>query len=242
MTDVGEPGEAVSKIRSAAARPKRWFDREGTEFGRGIGFFDAIYGFAITLLIANLDLPPAEAWVSIEALLGSGLGDQLLAFGISFVVIAVFWKANANLMSRFRGIDSPVIVANLLSAGLVVMLPFTTQGISEAGLSDLPLPTALYAVNVALVIVAGQLVFEVGAARGLLADPSPARVRWAWRVDALAQVAVFAVSIPVAYLAGADWGRATWIALAVVSPLTGRWAARVADRARIRDDWVVERE
>ena len=213
-------------------KPKRWFDREGTEFGRGIGFFDAIYGFAITLLISNLDLPPAEAWASVDTLLNSGLGDQLLAFGISFVVIAVFWKSNANLMSRFRGIDSPVIVANLLSAGLVVMLPFTTQGISEAGLSDLPLPTALYAVNVALAILAGQLVFEVGAARSLLVDPASPGVRWAWRADALAQVAVFAASIPVAYLAGADWGRATWLALVVISPLTGRWAARVAEGAK----------
>lgn len=207
-----------------------WFDREGSEFGRGIGFFDAIYGFAITLLIANVDLPPAEAWRSLGALLDSGLGDQLLAFAISFAVIAVFWKSNANLMARFRGIDGPVIAANLLSAGIVVLLPFTTQGISDAEVSELPLPTALYALNVALVILSEQLIFEVGRARGLLVDQPSARVSWAWRVDSLAQVAVFAVSIPVAYVVGAGWGRTVWVALLVVAPLTGRWVARVSAR------------
>ena len=214
-----------------------WFDREGSEFGRGIGFFDAIYGFAITLLIANVDLPPAEAWQSLGALLDSGLGDQLLAFAISFAVIAVFWKSNANLMARFRGIDGPVIAANLLSAGIVVLLPFTTQGISDAEVSELPLPTALYAVNVALVILSEQLIFEVGRARGLLVDQPSTRVSWAWRVDSLAQVAVFAASIPVAYVAGAGWGRTVWVALVVVSPLTGRWVARISEREaeRIRE-------
>ncbi len=205
---------------------QRWFGREGAEFGRGIGFFDALYGFAITLLIANLDAPPAEAWRSIGALLGSGLGDQLLGFAISFVVIAAFWKGNADLMAQFRGIDGAVISANLLSAGLVVLIPFTTQGISDPHVSSLPLPTALYAVNVALVLLAQHAVFEVGCARGLLDRECSRRELGALRVDALAQAGVFFASIPLAYLVGPSWAWTSWLILLLVSPLTGRRVLR----------------
>lgn len=214
---------------------QRWFERDGIEFGRGIGFFDAIYAFAITLLVTNLDVPPAEAWRSPSALFGSGLGDQLLGFVISFVVIAAFWRGNASLMSQFRGIDGSVIAANLLSVGLVVLLPFTTQGISESQLSDLPLPTAIYAVNVAAALIALHLVREVGQWRGLLQVPGTVREVWAWRIDLLVQVAVFVVSIPIAFFAGSQWAWMTWALLIIVAPLSGRRVERLRSMSAVTD-------
>lgn len=209
------------------------FERQGPEFDRGLGFFDAIYGFAITLLIANVDLPPAEAWQSPATLLDHGLDDQLLGFAISFIVIAVFWKRNTELLGGFTAIDGPVIAANLVTAALIVLLPFTTQSISDPQISELPLPVALYAANVALAIVSLSAMLEVGRARGLLADDvASAAARWAERVDVLAKIAVFAVSIPVAYLASADWGMFVWLSLLVVAPVTGRWSDRIAENAQ----------
>lgn len=208
-------------------RQKR-FGREGAEFGRGLGFLDAIYGFAITLLVTNIDLPPSEAWSSLSTLLDQGLGTQLLGFAISFVVIAVFWRYNTELLSRFAGIDQGVITANLTAAGLIVLLPFTTQGISER--SDHPLAVALYATNVALAILAQALTLEVGRSRGLLVrEMNPAQLR-AERIDTLAKVAVFGISIPIAYLVGPSWGMTFWLVLVVIGPLTGRWSARLAER------------
>src|SRR5690606_9997728 len=101
-----------------------FFGREGAEFGRGLGFLDAIYGFAITLLVANIDLPPSDAWRDASALLDSGIGTQLLGFLISFVVIALFWRNNTALLAGFRGIDGAVIAANLVLACLIVLIPF----------------------------------------------------------------------------------------------------------------------
>lgn len=211
-----------------------WFyGREGAEFGRGLGFFDAIYGFAITLLIANIELPPAEAWGSLSALLDSGLGPQLLGFVISFVVIAAFWRHNTELISRFSGIDSRLITVNLVSVGLIVLLPFTTQGISEPELADYPLPVALYAANVALAIASQSVMYEVGRAQGLLRAVDPPAVVRADRIDAAAKILVFVVSMPVAYLWGPNWGMLTWLLLIVVGPALGRWGARVRARAEV---------
>lgn len=211
---------------------QRRFAREGAEFGRGLGFLDAIYGFAITLLVTNIELPPAADWSDLSSLLSNGLGWQLVGFIISFVVIATFWRHNTVLLSRFSAIDGAIITANLVAVGLVVLLPFTTQGISDPELSDLPLPVALYAVNVMLAMLGQTAILEVGRRRGLIdVDAGPATVR-AQRVDVAAKIVVFIASIPVAYLVGPVWGMMTWWLLAVVGPLTGRWYEKVAARER----------
>lgn len=212
---------------SEKRRPLRLFARDHAEFDRGLGFFDAIYGFAITLLVANIDIPPAEAWQSLATLLSHGLMDQLFGFAISFIVIAVFWLRNTELLGRFTGLDGPVIVMNLVTTFFIVLLPFTTQGISDSELNDLPLPTALYAANVALAMLSLAIMTEVGRARGLAPSLSRSQHLREW-VDIGAKVGVFVVSIPVAYVVDANWGQLTWLALLVVAPLTGRFQTRAA--------------
>ncbi|WIY83076.1 TMEM175 family protein [Propionimicrobium sp. PCR01-08-3] len=209
---------------------ERLFAREKPEYDRGVGFFDAIYGFAITLLIANIDLPQAESWRSMHALLSDGLADQLLGFVISFIVIATFWKRNAELLSHFLGLDGALIVANLALVGLIVFLPFTTQGISDPKVSDYPLATVLYALNIALAILTQLVMWEIARSRGLVVDDVPG-ARWAVRIDAAAQAAVFLVSIPVAAAAGPTAGQLTWLLLPIVAIVTGRWRHRVTQRA-----------
>ncbi|XPP26632.1 MAG: TMEM175 family protein [Leucobacter sp.] len=203
---------------------RRGFEREGAEFGRGLGFFDAIHGFAITLLVVNIEPPPAEAWSSPATLFAHGLGTNLMGFAISFVVIAMFWRHNTEILSRFSAIDQAVITSNLFSAALIVLLPFTTQGISE--FSDYPLAVALYACNVALVILSQSITLEVGRRRGLLLkDPSPALIR-AERLDTAVKIGIFLLSIAVAYLIDPNLGMASWLLLLVFGPLMGRRTAR----------------
>lgn len=220
--------QGVAKVRGV-------FSRERAEFDRGLAFFDAIYGFAITLLIANVDMPPAEAWRDLGTLLSGGVGIQLTGFAISFIVIAAFWSRNASLISEFSGLDGTVIAANLVTAGLIVLLPFTTQGMSDPALTDVPLPTMLYAANVALIMTSLVVTREVGRIRGLVAVGGTLKARWAPRIDAAAQILVFVVSIPVAAYASADWAKVVWIALIPVGVLFGAWSGKVleADREAI---------
>ena len=146
------------------------------------------------------------------------------------MVIAVFWKANTDLIGRMSGIDGPVIVANLVTAGLIVFIPFTTQGISDPETSNLPLPVAVYTVNVSAAILSQTLMFEIARARGLVEDDVPPGTFWVARLDVLSKIAVFAVSIPVAYMAGPGWGMLCWSLLLIVGPLMGRWRTRVEMR------------
>jgi uncharacterized membrane protein len=194
----------------------RWaFGRDTVEFARAINLIDAIFGFSLTLLVTSLDVPPAAAWVSLHALLSSGLGDQLLAFLISFVVVVGFWVTNHQVLASFRALDAATVRSCIYLVGLVIFVPFTTKAISDPDPADLPLPTALYAANLAAIVLATIALILVGRARGL-ADrqlPIPALIP-----QSLVMAAVFAISIPIAYRFGPGAAKWSWLALVLLGP------------------------
>jgi len=204
--------------------------RESNEFDRGLSFFDAIYGFAITLLIANVDAPPATAWESLESLVATGILNQLAGFVLSFVVIAAFWRLNLGVIKRISAMDAATTTANLVAAGFVVLIPFTTQGISELGSQEYVLPTIVYALNLAIVGIAQLAIFEVARRRGLETEPMTAREHRAFVLDWLVTPGVFVLSVPIALLWGPDFGKLSWASLIILGPLAARLRLRVSGR------------
>jgi len=200
------------------------------EFSRAIAFFDAVYAFAVTLLVVNIDPPPASDWTSLATLFGSGLEWQLLGFVISFVVIAVFWRVNHRLVGEFSGMSSGTINANLVAIAFVVLIPFTTQGVSDLDTSDEPLAIALYAVNISCAVLSQSAMYYVARHDGMIAHPLPRRADTVRFIDTLTTPAVFLASIPVAYAFGANAGRLTWALLFVIGPVSGRLATRRVER------------
>ena len=69
-------------------RPGRYL-KDDLEFARAVTFFDAIFAFAVTLLITTVDNFSPEAWSSLPALREAN-GPSLLAFAISFIVVVGF--------------------------------------------------------------------------------------------------------------------------------------------------------
>jgi len=153
------------------------YQRETSSFARVLGFLDAIYGFAVTLLVVNLDATSPEAWRSIDAFIARGMGSQFLGFAISFVVIVAFWRRNLAIMATFTGLDPPVITCNILVVGLITVIPFTTQGMSDPHTAELPLPTAFYAVNITLALIV-PVVFLSSIPVAYLTDGETAKLCW----------------------------------------------------------------
>ncbi|GAB2524353.1 TMEM175 family protein [Paramicrobacterium agarici] len=197
------------------------YERDSSGYDRALGFFDAIYGFSLTLLIANLDVPPPEAWQSIDTLLAHEVGSQLTGFLISFIVIAVFWRVNHGTIDRLSRIDSRVITVNIIAAGLIIFIPFSTQGMSDPATADYALPTSLYAVNIAAAMVAQSAIVFVARRSEDGADLS--RRQWMlWILDAMVGPVVFFASVPVAYVWGGNDAKFVWLALIVLGPLSAR--------------------
>lgn len=207
------------------------YERDSSSYDRALGFFDAVYGFSLTLLVTTIDVTGTATWESPYALISNN-GGELLSFGISFIVIAVFWRNNHHMIGRLAALDGPTITANIVVMGLVVFIPFTTDAIGDPQLQQLALPTALYAVNVALCIIASVIMFQIAVSRGLTDNPVPKRVRKAQIIDGLSAPAVFLLSVPVTCWAVAIWqdssaGKLFWLLLFITGPIIGRWSARI---------------
>ncbi|WP_271984933.1 TMEM175 family protein [Pseudoclavibacter terrae] len=205
----------------------RSYARGTIEFDRGLTFFDAIYAVAITLLIVDIKPPTAEHWASWDAFAGSGVLDQLLAFTISFFVIANFWKVNHRLMGQVDALDGAVLNANIVAMFFIVVLPFTTASMSESTLDSQPLPVVVYALSIICASLAQHVIWVIAVRRGLTEDTAAARRRSAFT---FVVPAVFALSIPVAFLFGPDPARYTWLLLLLTGPVTSAIQKRMAER------------
>jgi uncharacterized membrane protein len=194
------------------------YRHDDLEFARAVTFFDAIFAFAVTLLITTVDDFSAEAWSSFQALKDTN-GPSLLAFAISFVVVVSFWRANHQEVTRFKALDGRLIFLNCVVMFGVVLIPFCTEAIGKLG--DLPLPVAIYAVTISGTYLMQQVVVLVADRRGLRGRRMSAReLTWAL-INAAILPLVFLGSIPLAYLVSPQAAEQSWISLAVIMPVLG---------------------
>jgi uncharacterized membrane protein len=151
--------------------------------------------------VTTLEVDDAPtSWTSLDELYDA-IGPQFFAFAIAFVVIAGYWLRHHRLIASFAAIDTPVIVANLALVAAVVLLPFSTRSVGDPGVEDLPLPTAVMAVNVAAASIFHAAVFVLAWRRGLLGARLMPAEPLEQVLGSLAAAAVFLASIPVAYAA-----------------------------------------
>jgi uncharacterized membrane protein len=204
------------------------YGRGSAEFDRGVSFFDAVYGFAITLLITSVDVPPAKAWRTLHALLQSGFGNQILGFVLSFVVIALFWRLNYRLIGTMNGMTQRIVISNIVCVFFIILIPFSTQALNAPDLGDLPLPVAVYAANLALASLAQTSMYTV-AKRSKLTIMSP-RTRASAIVGEVSGYLfpfVFALSIVLAFTVNTRVAEYSWASLLALMPLGARLEKRL---------------
>ena len=195
------------------------YQHDDLEFARAVTFFDAIFAFAVTLLITTVDDFSPEAWSSFDALMDAN-GPSLLAFAISFVVVVSFWRSNHQEVTRFKALDGRLIFLNCLVMFGIVLIPFGTEAIGKQG--DLPLPVAVYAIIISGTYLMQHVVVLVADRRGLRGVKMTSR-QLTWElINAVVLPLVFLGSIPLAYLVSPQAAEQSWISLAVIMPVLGR--------------------
>jgi uncharacterized membrane protein len=206
MTDGGEPSAGASGPQlgtdSAAQRARRALNplaiAGNLEYDRVLFFSDAVMAIAITLLVVDLRVPDVVLNPGDE--LGAD-GHKILSFGISFVVIGLFWLGHHHLFRYITALDRRLILLNLLFLGTIAFLPYPTALLSATE-GDHTASIAFYAACVAATGLV-ELVIWLYAIRvhGLVpASISPARRRYE-TMRLLPVPVVFALSIPVAFAA-----------------------------------------
>jgi uncharacterized membrane protein len=95
---------------------------------RTIGFSDAVFAVAITVLVLGIDVPSDDALSPAAlALQREAFFHQLLVYVVSFWLIAMYWSQHSLLFAALRRMDRGLAVLNLLFLLPLTLLPFVTQ-------------------------------------------------------------------------------------------------------------------
>jgi uncharacterized membrane protein len=201
------------------------FARGTTEFERALGFFDATYAVALTLLVTTLDGYDVPGTWADPAALWAAIGTQVVAFFIAFAVVAFYWRSNHAFVGQLNHLSGRLLTVNIVLLAFIVLLPFSTDAMGQF---QEPLATAVFAGNVA-VISSMEAVMSVLAWREGLMSAPPSRQRM--RLNLVLQLipaAVFLASIPVAYLVSSPAARLSWLSLVILNPMVGVLVSRRA--------------
>lgn len=100
-------------------------------FDRLIAFSDAVVAIAMTLLVLPLvDLPGDIADGTNLGDVLSGAQNELIAFGVSFLVIWRLWVEHHRIFQHYRAADHATITLNFVWLATIVVLPFPTALLS----------------------------------------------------------------------------------------------------------------
>ncbi len=126
-------------------------------FERLIFFSDAIIAIAITLLALNLKLDvAANEHITFKDLLVPW--EKYLAFILSFINIAGFWKNHHYIYTYIKKIDEKLLLINICWLLLIVILPFATTLLS-AHFGDTP-AIFLYSLIITLLTASQNLMWH----------------------------------------------------------------------------------
>ena len=188
------------------------------EFGRIVAFSDGVFSIAITLLVLNLGIEKGLTEGQIDNAIWN-LREDLLAYAISFAVIGRFWLVHHRFFSEVEAFDGRLIGLNMLYLGWIVLLPFSSEVLGEYG--GTTTGVAIYSVNLALVVLLGQLMIAYARRRGLTETGDrahrEAQIRSAWIAG------IFLLSVPIAFFSP---GLATFLWLVLFIDPASRLAAR----------------
>ncbi|GAA4138916.1 TMEM175 family protein [Leifsonia shinshuensis] len=144
-------------------------------FDRLVNFSDAVVAIAITLLI--LPLVDASSEVAKEGIAHYFQHNfwQLLAFAISFVVIARLWMVHHQVFGWIEGYTSGLLWLNMLWLACIVFMPFTANVLSDSP-NGRPDVHALYLGDLLLTALAMQFMeLLIVRTPGLLSDEGRAQ-------------------------------------------------------------------
>jgi len=100
-------------------------ERDSNGFARVVNLSDAVFAIAMTLLVLTIDVPDVAAGALASALLADL--PQLGAYALAFALVASQWYAHRKLFERLAFIEPGLTILNLVTLGLVTLVPFPTS-------------------------------------------------------------------------------------------------------------------
>jgi uncharacterized membrane protein len=178
--------------------------RERTlELDRLVNFSDAVFAIAATVLVLSIGFSLRLKQPDLDRKLWHEFGDvlpQVLAYALSFFIIARNWLGHHRVFKMIRRIDGRFIALNLALLGLIALVPFPTDVYGNYP-SERP-ALIVYCVAISAPSIALAVLFGYAARGNRLIDPSTPR-EWVIhsQLRSLSIPAVFLTSIPISFIA-----------------------------------------
>lgn len=186
---------------SEPRRGRYWRRGDEPEFGRILYFSDAVYAIALTLLALDLRVAHLTGDESAPATMIAALDDlipKLIAFGVGFALLARYWLAHHDFMSRLSALDSPLITLNLVYLAFVALLPFPTALIGE--FESNPISGVVFAATLSVISLLETLMLGHAHRAGLMREHlTPEESRYEL-IGSLQPAVMFLVTIPLAFI------------------------------------------
>lgn len=196
-----------------------------SDLHRLIQLSDGMFAIALTLLA--FDLKPPEGWDGRAASLVFAMQPSLLAFGLSFLIIAFYWVAHRRCFRRIRHADGVLTALNFLSLGMITLLPAMTRLLMQNGPGTDGQP--LYLGLIAAIGLSNALMWGYAALRpGVMELELPMPQRIVQFLTMLIVPPALAVFTLLSARPGGRWALVGIVALAVVTRTVRRWAGKGA--------------
>lgn len=160
---------------------------------------DGVFAVAITLLVVSIAIPTIHGTVT-SSKLAHGLAElwpHFFAYGLSFVIIGMFWVSHHALFSAIRKVDRGLIWLNMLYLLLIVFMPYPTSILALFGQTSVAV--ILYAAVLgAAALVQALLGFYATHKRRLVDDEFEKREADQYIRHSLETSGVFLLSIVIA--------------------------------------------
>jgi uncharacterized membrane protein len=200
--------------------------------GRVEAFSDGVFAIAITLLVLEIKIEPADF-----EHLWRALADEwpsYLAFVTSFLTVGGVWLAHHGLFSRLQAVDPVLMRLNILVLMAVSFLPFPTGLMATALTGSESAERAAVVVYGATAVVIELLVaaaWRYAASQpGLLADHEAPLPESAQRRRGTARGGLYGVALILGILLLPKLAAFGYFAVAAVAVLTARGEGRLTLR------------
>ena len=90
---------------------------------------DGIYAIAMTILVLAIDIPSISSDMAGAKLHNAILNqtDQLLAYGMSFILLALFWTINHKQNVFLVSTNGLHVWINIFTLAFICLVPYTTS-------------------------------------------------------------------------------------------------------------------
>ena len=114
---------------------KKILEKEWMSTSRIQTLTDGIFAIAMTLLVLNLEVPdfPSSVTDAEFSTFLIGMIPKFYVYGLSFILLAVFWRINHAQFHVIKKADMGLIRINILWLLFVALVPFSTILIGEYG-------------------------------------------------------------------------------------------------------------